>query len=807
MKPLKLILEGFVGTRSHENGRISLDLTGIPESASLVALVGPNGSGKTTILENMQPYRIMPSRASTLSTGGFSYWDNISDTKALKELEWELGGKHYRRLLTFQVRGKTRKAEAFLYVKEKSDWEPVILNGTVSDGKTETYDRCVEGILGKPESFFTAQFSSQGRRLISDYGASEIKTLLASILSLDEYKVMAQKASDTARFLSLQINTLKDQSAKAMIAIRDQQQAENELENLDEQIGFCTKEKKVVGNLLLAARTDLARLEDRAEKQTQVLEQRKFLTSRIESVRKNLSVSEQEIFQQINADKSRLSAEEKQCRQDMIDIERSVQTINSQIQKDNALLARKWEIEKACAELPATEKTRADLERQLVQNRDTLKKLLPARSEMQKLNERIAEIKTKGLAERDRIIMLEKTASLIEKVPCRHQPKVSGCCPLLRQANEANIMLPQAKADKNQLLAEYHEIKKQLENAAIKVGQCDELEKQITDHEQQVRQLMKKESVLRELAILAPMLEDTRIRVGELANDLKLLNEKNQVVQEKIKAIRTSMDDLDKQQNRVLESLRKQASEEITSFEDQLAKLEKPISDQELEMARKRVEKCLSDENVCQTKIDSLASSRVKLLSTIETCARLRQESQSTLDEIARLEKEEAQFRLIEKGFGVNGLIALSIDDAGPEISTWCNQLLHDCFDGRFSVRLDTQKTLQNGNTRETFDVIVFDNLKGGEKALGMMSGGERVWVNECLTRAIALYVSGSSGTQFATLFTDEADGALDPDRKRQFMCMKRSILKLGGYEREYFVSQTPELWDMADYIIDVAKL
>ena len=172
-----------------------------------------------------------------------------------------------------------------------------------------------------------------------------------------------------------------------------------------------------------------------------------------------------------------------------------------------------------------------------------------------------------------------------------------------------------------------------------------------------------------------------------------------------------------------------------------------------------------------------------------------------------RLEKEEAQFRLIEKGFGVNGLIALSIDDAGPEISTLCNQLLHDCFDGRFSARLDTQKTLQNGNTRGTFDVIVFDNLKGGEKALGMMSGGERVWVNECLTRAIALYVSGSSGTQFATLFTDEADGTLDPDRKRQFMCMKRSILKLGGYEREYFVSQTPELWDMADYIIDVAKL
>ena len=102
---------------------------------------------------------------------------------------------------------------------------------------------------------------------------------------------------------------------------------------------------------------------------------------------------------------------------------------------------------------------------------------------------------------------------------------------------------------------------------------------------------------------------------------------------------------------------------------------------------------------------------------------------------------------------------------------------------------------------------MVFDNVKGGEKVLGMMSGGERVWVNECLTRAIALYVAQTSDTRFETLFTDEADGALDPERKRQFIAMKRAIMKTGGYSREYFVSQTPELWDMADYVIHVDQL
>lgn len=36
------------------------------------------------------------------------------------------------------------------------------------------------------------------------------------------------------------------------------------------------------------------------------------------------------------------------------------------------------------------------------------------------------------------------------------------------------------------------------------------------------------------------------------------------------------------------------------------------------------------------------------------------------------------------------------------------------------------------------------------------------------------------------------------------FMAMKRKVLELGGYEREFFVSQTPELTAMADAVIDL---
>ena len=33
---------------------------------------------------------------------------------------------------------------------------------------------------------------------------------------------------------------------------------------------------------------------------------------------------------------------------------------------------------------------------------------------------------------------------------------------------------------------------------------------------------------------------------------------------------------------------------------------------------------------------------------------------------------------------------------------------------------------------------------------------------------------------------------------------MKREVLRLGGYQREFFVSQTPELAAMADAVIDM---
>lgn len=70
--------------------------------------------------------------------------------------------------------------------------------------------------------------------------------------------------------------------------------------------------------------------------------------------------------------------------------------------------------------------------------------------------------------------------------------------------------------------------------------------------------------------------------------------------------------------------------------------------------------------------------------------------------------------------------------------------------------------------------------------------------------RAVALYLAQTGDRRYETLCSDEADGALDPLRKRMFGAMKREVLRLGGYRREFFISQTPELAGMADAVIDL---
>src|SRR5438874_3080586 len=214
MKPISLTLKGFRGIRDGL-GRdvIELDFEQLVGDAQLIAMVGRNGRGKTTVVDNMTPFPIMPSRAGADGLGSFSYYDQVYLPESVKDLVWEHGEERYRSQVVFRLNGK-KKTEAFLHVRRGDSWQPMRLDdGTVSDGKVDTYVQCVERILGSAETFFTSVFAAQGRRQLSAYKNGEIKTLLADLLGLEAIRVLGAKALETARLLKAGLVAVRQERA------------------------------------------------------------------------------------------------------------------------------------------------------------------------------------------------------------------------------------------------------------------------------------------------------------------------------------------------------------------------------------------------------------------------------------------------------------------------------------------------------------------------------------------------------------------------------------------------------------------
>jgi exonuclease SbcC len=148
----------------------------------------------------------MPSRAAQAGPGGFSYYDQVCLPENEKDLHWAHAGHCYRSQVVIRMNGRTasrRRTEAYLLtLDDAGTWSPAALpDGTVSDGKVETYARCVEAICGPAETFFTSVFSAQGKRQLSTYRNGEIKALLADLLGQEDIRALGQKAGETARQL------------------------------------------------------------------------------------------------------------------------------------------------------------------------------------------------------------------------------------------------------------------------------------------------------------------------------------------------------------------------------------------------------------------------------------------------------------------------------------------------------------------------------------------------------------------------------------------------------------------------------
>ncbi|MEQ1806004.1 MAG: DNA repair protein [Burkholderiaceae bacterium] len=806
-KPLVLTLTGFKGIRSGLGREtVTLDLEALVGDGTLVAIAGANGRGKTTLLENLHPFLVMPSRAGADGLGAFSYYDHVYLPESQKELLWEHRGNRYKSQLVFRMSGK-RKTEAFLFAQAGSAWKPAVLaDGTVCDGRVDTYERAVRELLGPPETFFTSVFSAQGKRPLSAYRNGEIKSLLADLLGLDQVREQGERATETARLLKNGLAVIRQEQAASAAEIGRLARELAALNDAEAMVAQATATKVAAAHALDAARAAEATLTTQAQaaagnekRRAELLAERDRVLTGTNAALQRMQEESARIDDRANALAQRIATRHRQhdeFRARLV-VQRAALLQTCAGAGRVVWAVRRQSLSERVAQLRGE---RADAARALADKADQL------RGRQRLLNEQIEGIVREAGQVSLRHADLNRRFGLVAQVPCAGTD-LQGRCNLLGDAREAQALLPSVDAQIAALRERQREAEVERTAVIEQLVPLADAAQQRNEAERRFEAAQVRSSKLARLAAREGEITQSRAALASVESELAQLpqaspGETDNEAGERIE-IAAARDRLARERDRLM--VERDAA--TTRVEAALAGLPAPFDERRIDQSRR-------DSAHAEARLRSAEQNHVAAVRRHEQSrvvhaqhARARAEQAARDARAAAVEAELSGWTLLAKCLSNDGVIALDIDDAGPTLAGLANDLLLACYGSRFTLEIRTQVATAKGELREGFDVVVHDGQGGESKSVTLLSGGEKTWVNEALIRAIALYLAGNAGREYGTLFCDEADGPLDPQRKRMFMAMKREVLRLGGYEREFFVSQTPELTAMADAVIDLDAL
>lgn len=121
-----------------------------------------------------------------------------------------------------------------------------------------------------------------------------------------------------------------------------------------------------------------------------------------------------------------------------------------------------------------------------------------------------------------------------------------------------------------------------------------------------------------------------------------------------------------------------------------------------------------------------------------------------------------SDYQAIAHATGKDGIQALLIDDAIPEIEYEANLLLARLTDNQSQIFIESLKDLKKGGTKETLDIKIADTA--GIRPYELFSGGEAFRIDFALRIAISKLLARRAGTTLQTLIIDEGFGSQDEE-------------------------------------------
>jgi exonuclease SbcC len=183
----------------------------------------------------------------------------------------------------------------------------------------------------------------------------------------------------------------------------------------------------------------------------------------------------------------------------------------------------------------------------------------------------------------------------------------------------------------------------------------------------------------------------------------------------------------------------------------------------------------------------------------------LRRRTKEYAHQREELSGEIARHKTLERAFGKDGIPALLIEQALPQIETSANELLDRLSDGQMSIRFVTQaeyKDKKREDLKETLDIQISDGA--GVRDYEMYSGGEAFRVNFAVRLALSEVLAYRKGARLQTLVIDEGFGSQDA-QGRQRLIEAINMVK-GDFAKILVITHLDEMKEVFPQRIEVEK-
>jgi len=186
----------------------------------------------------------------------------------------------------------------------------------------------------------------------------------------------------------------------------------------------------------------------------------------------------------------------------------------------------------------------------------------------------------------------------------------------------------------------------------------------------------------------------------------------------------------------------------------------------------------------------------------LEHCGALRRQRQEKRTQEQAAAEEKGVYDELALAFGKKGIQAMIIEAAIPEIEAEANRLLARMTDGRMHVTFETQRETKKGDTVETLDIAIADEV--GTRPYENYSGGEQFRVNFAIRVALSKLLARRAGAQLQTLVVDEGFGTQDTQGRSRLVEAINAISD--DFSFILVITHIEELQDAFPVRIDVTK-